>query len=151
MSDSTGTDDWPNYLWSIPRADIMALGVIALNYGQLENALRNIFGIVSGMNEDQVASVFYRLPNNQRQNVLTEFLAKSAVPQEYHQPIRDFADAFKICAENRSGVMHAHSPGSHTSKTTGERGILLFKYSKAGTKMLHAARLSELRAVADEI
>ena len=127
------------------------IGVISLNYGQLENAFRRIFSAVTRMNDIQVAAIFDRLPNNNRQTVLEEVMAQTTLPEKLKERVDHFTLGFKTCADNRHAVMHSHSGGVFTSQSRNTRGILLSKYTKSGKKVVCPASLPELREVADDI
>jgi hypothetical protein len=145
------TDDvLPEYLPG-PPDHILMLGVIALNYGQLENMFRHVFSAVTRMNDIQVAAIFQRIPNNIRQTVLSEVMAQTTLPDQLKDRVKYFTDGFKICAENRHDLMHSHSGGVFTSKSKGTRGLLFSKHSRAGNEFVCAPDLQELRTVADEI
>jgi hypothetical protein len=143
-------EDWPGYLPG-PQEDILVLGVIALNYGQMENAFRRVFSNVTRMNDIQVAAIFGRIPNNIRQTVLAEVMAQTTLPDKLKEQVNYFTLGFKTCADNRHDVMHSHSGGVFTSLSTNTRGILLSKYSKSGKKLVCPAPLEKLREVADDI
>lgn len=142
--------EWPQYLPS-PKQDIMALGVIALNYGQLENMFRHLFAIVAQFNEAQASALFQRLPNNHRLAIIAELIVKTTLPEKLKERVDHFCKGFEICASNRHAVMHSHSEGTFTSVSRNVRGILLSKFSKAGNKFVCPASLEELRIIADEI
>jgi hypothetical protein len=150
MRVSLDKDKWPEYLPGPPDY-ILMLGVIALNYGQLENMFRHLFSSVTRMNEIQVSSIFQRIPNNIRQTILSEMMAQTTLPAKLKERVNHFALGFKICAQNRHDVMHSHSGGTYTSRSRGERGILLSKFSRSGKELVCPASLSELRGVADDL
>jgi hypothetical protein len=141
-------DDWPSYLPG-PRDDILALGVIGLTYGFLENIFRSVFATAANMHQYQVSAIFERLPNNHRIGVMREVLSKSTLPDILKDRVLHFGRCFEICADNRHAIMHSHSGGVYTSYSRNESGILLSKYSRAGNRLVCAASLSELRGVAD--
>jgi len=130
---------------------MMALGAIALNYGQLENIYRTMFSYVTGLNEFQTAAIFHRLPNNQRKDVLHDIMAKTILPPKLKELVEYFAKGFAICADNRHDIMHSSSGGRHRSMSTGATGIVLKKYTKAGNKVECYATVELLRSVADTI
>lgn len=150
MSDSPSGEKWPEYHPG-NRKDILAFGVIALNYGLLENMYRALFSCVTGMNEFQTAAIFHRLPNNQRKDVLYDLLAKTTVPRELRDIIRYFAVGFGVCADNRHDIMHSSSGGRHSGIGGSESGIVLAKYTNAGDKLECYPTVAILRSVADEI
>src|SRR5437764_2608998 len=142
-------DRWPLYLPG-PRHDILAMGVISLTYGQLENLFRTVFSLVADMNEYQIAAIFERMPNNHRLSALAQMLGKTTLPEVLKERVSHFCNGFRICAENRHAIMHSHSGRMYTSYSRNERGILLTKYSRSGNKLICAASLAELRRVADQ-
>lgn len=146
---STG-ENWPAYHPG-QREETLALGVIALNYGQLENLYRTVFAYVTGMNEFQAAALFHRLPNNHRKDVLYDLMAKTTLPTELKKLVQYFAAGFGACADNRHDIMHSASGGRHISTSKGTSGILLSKYTKAGNKLQCYATVELLRSIADEI
>jgi hypothetical protein len=141
---------WPYYLPST-RDDIVALGVISLNYGQLEAMFRALFALVTGMNEFQAAAIFHRIPNNIRLNVLEELPAKSELDTALRADVGYFMRGFSTCADNRNDIMHSFSGGTYTgSATTGQYGMVLSKFSKAGNKLEWYATTEALQRVADD-
>ena len=148
----TKKDDWPYWIYLVPRDDVFALGVISLNYGRLENAFRYLFLTVTNMRLEHVAAVFHRLQNPARIAVFQELIPVSDLPEWLHAPLSDFADGFGDCAEQRHAIMHSYSTGHHTTVgKPGERGIVLLKYSKSGRRLVCAANQTKLRAIADDM
>lgn len=141
---------WPDYLPG-PADDIFAVGVIALTYGFLENLYRCLFSTVTGMTTAQVAVLFERLPNNARQDILAEMLNQSDLADPLKEAVRHFSSGFRICAENRSAIMHSHSGGMVIHRERGIAGILFSKLTKSGKKQVCPATIEELRAVADSM
>jgi hypothetical protein len=140
---------WEDYQKSY-QEDIFTLGMIALNYGQLENAFRHIFSAVTGLNASQVAALFERLPNNHRQDVLSELMAQLSLPPGLKADISYFATGFKTCLENRNAIMHAHLGGSVIGAGPKE-GIALHKFTKSGKRQTCFPSLTELRAIAESM
>ena len=56
MSDIHTARSWPEYL---PRAqnDLIAIGAITLNYGQLENRLKYLFSAATGMKHEHLIGI----------------------------------------------------------------------------------------------
>jgi hypothetical protein len=149
MADSENR--WPDYLWAFPTDDVFAIGAISLNYIRLETVFLELFYRLTNKAVNEVLGLFHGLHNPDRIDTFLESLANGDLPEQCHQPARDFADAFKKCADNRNALMHSFSPGLHTSRSAGARGILLVKYSRVGDVSAHAATLSELRRIADDV
>ena len=149
MDEPDAFDQWPDYLPG-PRNDLLALGVIALNYGRLENIFRIIFAMVSGMSEAQVTAIFARINNRLREDIFEQLLATQTFPEGLIDLIRHWLAGYMICAENRNAVMHSHHGGIH-SGARGTEGIVLSKFSRAGSRFSYFAHAKALRAIADAI
>jgi len=142
--------DWPNYLPG-PKDDIYALGVISLLYGQLESMFQLVFSAATRMDIDHTFAIFHRIPNNVRQDVLSNLMASGPLPDVLKDLVRHFASAFKICAENRHALMHSQSGGTHHNYEEERSGILLRRFTRSGKTEVSKATLKELRKVADDI
>src|ERR1700741_3415317 len=103
-------DKWPDYLPG-PKDHLMALGVVSLNYGQLEGMFQGLFTEVTEMNADQVSAIFQRIPNNIRQDIMLDLLDPS-LPENMKAAIKYFCEGFKTCAANRHALMHSRSGGN---------------------------------------
>ncbi|MCP3386012.1 hypothetical protein NLM31_37090 [Bradyrhizobium sp. CCGUVB4N] len=143
-------DTWPKQI-SKGHNDLIAIGAIALGYGELEGALQNLFSAATTMRPEHISSIFYRLPNNTRFDVLLELTQSAGLTKELSARIKYCVECCKICAENRNSIMHSHRGGEYHDARLSERGMILSKYSKAGKRMISSARLKDLRQVADEI
>lgn len=148
MTNPKSPTTWPDYL-PLPHDDVFAIGVIALNYCQLENMLKGLFSSVTRMNHYQTAALFHRMANNVRKDVLLDLLAKTTIPPELREHIEHFQKGFSICADNRHGIMHSSSAGVHSGAHS--RGLILKRYSRAGAELECYLTLNDLRQVADEI
>src|ERR1700694_5794823 len=100
MSDPKVQQRWPEYL-PAPSDDVFAIGVVALNYGQMESMFKHLFAVVTRMNDFQVSALFYRIPNNTRLNVLSDLMNQTTLPEKLKDRVLHFCDGFKICAANR--------------------------------------------------
>jgi hypothetical protein len=141
---------WPDYL-PIPREDVFALGVVSLNYNQLEGMFGALFEAVTMVGPIQASAIFYKLPNDKRQDVLLEIMERATLPAQLKESIRYFCTGFRICAENRHDLMHSGSVGVYTRYSDKAHGLLLSRVSKSGKWLVHAATLADLRAIADEM
>lgn len=149
MSDDRHDDNWPGYL-SGPRDDLLALGVVSLNYGYLENIFRVIFAFATGFTDRQTSALFERLNNKARQDVLDQMLSSALLLPELKELVRHFSTGFAICADNRHAIMHSHHGGIHSGER-GTSGIVLRKYSRSGRAYVFFAHTAALRKVADAI
>lgn len=141
---------WPDYL-PLPREDMLALGVIALNFCQLENIFRALMASVARWNVHQTAALFNRLNNRERQDVIAELLPKTTIPTETKALVEHFVDGFMVCADNRNFLMHSSSGGLYRDMERGICGLVLERYSKQGNKLLSYPTTKGLQTVADEI
>jgi hypothetical protein len=105
---------WPDYLPG-RSDDLLALGVIALMYGQLESMFQHVFSAVTSLNEIQASAIFQRIPNNVRQDILFQMMAQTTLPDQLKEEVQHFGLGFKTCAANRHAIMHSHSAGVFTS------------------------------------
>jgi hypothetical protein len=145
---STTERPWPDYL-PLPHEDILAIGVIALNYCQLENMFRVLFSSVTRLNEHQTQALFHRLANNIRKDVLSDLLAKTMLPDELRDPIKYFLEGFGQCAENRHLIMHSASAGLHHSQD--KSGLVLERHTRAGNALICLLTLEDLKRIANDI
>ena len=88
-----GMDDWPDYLPG-PRDDLLALGVVSLNYGYMENILRILFAMVGDFSEPQVRAMFDRMNNDARQAILDQLLGQQPFPADLKALGRHFLKGY---------------------------------------------------------
>jgi hypothetical protein len=150
MTDNFSKTQWPKYL-PLPPDDIFALGVIALNYCQLENMFRALFSAVAQWNEFQTAALFHRLANNVRKDVLSELLGKTTLPDETKELVQYFLIGFGQCADNRHLLLHSSTGGAHRPGPGIPIGLVFERYSRAGNRLVCHPTLKELQTVADDI
>lgn len=143
-------DKWPPYL-VYPREDVMALGVVSLNYGLLERMFQHLFEAVGDFNEHQIAAFFQRINNNVRLTVFNELIDKTNISSELKDDAEYFCSAYKICAENRHALMHSRGAGIFRSQSRGTGGMMLKRATRSGKPIVCAVTLPDLRTVADDI
>lgn len=94
--------------------DIFALGVISLNYGQLEDIFSFLFEAVTEMTRVQVQVLFRRIQNDSRLKIYSQLLAaRTDLPPELVDRLVHFSKGYETCVDNRNEVMHSHSQGVH--------------------------------------
>jgi hypothetical protein len=131
---------------------IYAIGVISLNYCQLENMFLGLFQSATGMTEVQVVALFQRLQNDSRLKIFSQLTnQRSEFPADFKDRIRHFAAGYEVCVENRNAIMHSHSRGSFFSERECTEGILLAKAAKSGSILACPLDLTGLRRIADDI
>lgn len=150
MEKPTFATRWPEYM-PLPREDIFAIGVVALNYCQLENMFQAVFSAVTRLNDHQTSALFHRLANNVRKDVLSELLAKTTVPDELRELVIHFLVGFGRCADNRHFIMHSSSGGIHQGAANGAHGLVLERHSRAGALLVSYVTLEQLKQIADDI
>jgi hypothetical protein len=141
---------WPRYLEK-PHDDLVALGVIGLNYGRLETNLRRLFAAATEMKPRHLSALFYRIQNDIRMKALTELLRDADLTPELREHVSYFLSCYETCAGNRNDLMHSLVGGKYSDIGRNEAGVILTKYSRAGNLLYCTARLSDLRRVADEM
>ena len=140
--------DWPEpYMEN--KDEIFAVGAIALSYGQLENTFRRLFSTITGMNELQVAALFQRIPNNIRQDILHELMDQGDLAEDAKNCVRYFTRGFKICADNRNDILHAHLGATVIGSR--KHGIVLHKFSKSGNMQTCSPPPQELQIIAESM
>jgi hypothetical protein len=141
---SLTSDPWPKDL-PLPRDHVFALGVISLNYGQLEGIFQYLFAEATGIGQAQAAALFQRLPNDQRRDILGQLLPLADFPSEIKDSVAHFAAAFKICADNRHALMHSRSGGVCPT------GLVLDKTTRSGGMLTCKPTLIDLQQIADSM
>jgi hypothetical protein len=148
MNRSSGTR-WPSYL-SGTLDDVTALGVIALNYGELEVAFRLLSAVIGGVGADHVVN-FHKTKNPTRMEAIEQAINKSDLPEKLKDYARHFVQCYKRCADNRNDMMHSSIGGSYTDAVRGGSGFVFAIYSKSGERLFCTACLEDLRLIADQI
>lgn len=135
---------WPDYM-PLPRDDIYAIGIIALNFCLLEGMFRNLLSAVTHWNQYEVAALFHRINNRTRLDILSDLIGKTPLPDETKGDVTHFADGYEKCTDNRNFIMHSIAAGQHSG------GLVLQRRTRAGdVKECRLAR-GDLERIADEI
>jgi len=145
------TSKWPEYL---PGWDdhIYAIGMVSLNYGQLEGMFGHLFAITTGMTSIQVDAFFQRLQNDARVKVFNQLLsARADLPDALKEALVAFVKAYEVCATNRNAIMHSKNGGRFTRESDSTGGLVLEKVNRDGVRVCSLCTLADLRRVADEI
>ncbi|MER8854423.1 hypothetical protein NKI51_11680 [Mesorhizobium australicum] len=147
---SVSTPNWPWYLpgW---HDDIYAIGMIGLNYSQLETAFRHLFTASARMSAFDVDMLFERKKNDARLQRFDQLYNRPDIHELYKDLRAHFATGYKVCADNRNSIMHSSFNGRFVNAAQDRGGIVLAKYSKSGQQILCPVTLEDLRRVADEI
>lgn len=129
--------------------DVTALGVIALNYGELEAAFRTLSAVISGMDADHVVK-FYETKNQSRTKAVEQAITESDLPDKLKDYGRYFVQCYKQCAANRNDMMHSSIGEFYVDAARGSSGFIFSKY-RSGDQLFCTARLEELRRIADQL
>lgn len=145
MADNDPTKQrWPDYM-PLPREDIFAIGVIALNFCLLEGMFRTLLAAVTHWNEHQISAVFHRINNRTRLDILSDLLSKTTIPNETKEDVTYFAEAYSQCTDNRNFIMHSIAAGQHSG------GLVLQRRSRKGDALECRLTRGDLQRIADEI
>ena len=136
--------EWPAYPVG-PKDSIFVLGVVSVNYAQLELAVYGIFTAILGLEPEVGRGLMYKTTFEMRDKLMREMLPTRKWQPNVIDLVRHFIEAHKICYENRNKL--AHSGLHHLRPDT----IILIKAERSGKGTLANPTLAELRQVADDI
>jgi hypothetical protein len=137
----TGSASWPTYPVG-PKASVFALGVVILNYAQLEFAIQAIFATVLGISLEEGSR--FKINGKERENLIKDMLPARQWPQNVNILVFDFVDACEICRENRNKL-------ARSNLVSAGEATLLYKNTRQGRVELSNPTLSELRQAADDM
>jgi hypothetical protein len=94
---------WPEYF---PHAQdtLIAVGAIALSYGQLENTLKRVFCAATGMKYNDLSSRFHKWNNDERKRRLTELLPKADILDRFKADVVSFWSTSKLARKIESAL-----------------------------------------------
>ena len=146
MTDHDNIDGWPAQTARVATvAQLHALGQISLLYNYLEDACGFIFGEYMPTDRTFSESLFHRLNNGERVDLLSAVISKSEKEQEVLDRALYFLLCYDICTQNRNILAHARK------RDTDANIIELTKRaSRNASREIHfTLPLAELRLVAD--
>ena len=135
---------WPRYPVG-PKHSVFALGVVGINYAQLEFAVFGIFTTILSLERDVSSRLMYKLGPEMRDRLMRETLPAREWPPEVVDLVQHFIDAHKICYENRNKLMHSNL------HSLSPEAIILIKTGRDGKATLANPPLVELQQVADDM
>lgn len=144
MTADSRKEKWPSYM-PLPRDDIFAIGVIALNYCLLEGMFRTLLSAVTHWNDYEISAVFHRINNRTRLDILSDLLGKTPIPDDSKADVIHFAEGYKLCTDARNFIMHSIAAGQHSE------GLVLERRSRAGSRLECRLTHDDLKRIADEI
>ena len=131
-----------------------ALGVIGINYNDLEHTLYLLFHYFLNDYQSRVPSIlFAQLRNDRRLNYMKEF-CKSYHSGLQKRTIDRFLDGFAICADNRNILMHSSIPDTRNVADAADPAIILHKRAQgnySSISRIEDMTVTRLRQIADEI
>ena len=142
MTEKPSESEWPPY--AIPSKDILvALGVVSVKFNVLEMMLLVLFGVVTAIPESIRSTIFSRLNQEARIELLQVALKARKWPEPVSNRIDQFIAAFNACAASRHVLMHsAQAEGDEPH---------LFKFSKKGSLQSAKPTLADIRQTADDM
>jgi hypothetical protein len=156
------TDKFPlvkpwSWDWKFNRSlehHMHALGVISVNYNDLEHTLYMLFHYFLNDYQSKVpALLFPRLSNDRRLDYMREF-CKSYHSGEQKGAIDRFLDGFDICAYNRNVLAHASIPDTLEIAEAADPSVVLHKRAQgnySSVSRIENMTVTRLRQIADEI
>jgi hypothetical protein len=139
---------WPSYLKGT-LDDVTALGVVALNYSELEVTFHRLSAVISGVDAAHVAK-FHEIKNTGRVQAIKNAISKSNLPDKLKDYAGYFVQCYEQCARNRNEMMHSRIGGEHIDAVSGNKGFIFSKYSRSG-EQLFSTGLDDLHMIADQI
>ena len=135
---------WPRYPVG-PKHSVFALGVVGINYAQLEFAVFGIFTTILSLERDVSSRLMYKLGPEMRDRPTRDRFPACEWPPEVVDLVQHFIDAHKICYENRNKLMHSNL------HSLSPEAIILIKTGRDGKATLANPPLVELQQVADDM
>jgi hypothetical protein len=141
---------WPTYdLNSIPD-HIHAIGVLSVNFNNLEHQLLELFRLYCDAPSDVASFVFERLSATEHKLDFLKFLLKrrKSFNPKLHNAIIAFCDAYNICSKNRNLIVHSRINAYFPADGT----LMLSKRTRARGADIHRdVDLEMIKTAADEI
>jgi hypothetical protein len=144
---------WPEPFYYVGQVEhVHALGVISLAFNALEDKMRDIFDLYTGLPVEASSYLFSKPSNELRIDLLQKCIDSSDHDDNVRDAVRHFLKAFCICFQNRSILMHSMTIKSMHSGTP-EATLILAKIAKGSPtrKNNYYATLNMLRNIADEM
>jgi hypothetical protein len=140
---------WPTYdINSIPD-HVHAIGVLSVNYNNLEHQLLELYRLYCDAPSDVASFIFERLSSTEQKLGFLVFLLdrRKTLDRKIYDGLMAFSYAYKICAKNRGFIIH-----SRVNASFGDGVLMLTKRTRArGAEMHRDVDLEMIRQVADEI
>lgn len=140
----TENPNWPSYPIG-PKDSIFALGIVSVNYAQLEFAVYGMLSVILGIQGEVASHLMFKFNPEMRDKLMREILPTCKWPIDAADRSLHFIEAHKICYENRNKLAHSNL------HVLSPNAILLAKIGRNGKSTLANPLLSELRQVADDM
>jgi len=145
---ATKSDDWPNPAYPLGDAKVLhAAGAVAALFNVLENDLKQIFRMYSGMADLPAAFLFERISTELRIDIVRQCLPYSKHHEDIKDLVRHFLSAYSIAHQNRNVLMHSRIGTSAMTHGT------IFQKTPKGDPLnsqWYEPSLTELREAADK-
>jgi hypothetical protein len=136
--------NWPLYQHG-PRDSIFAVGMVSVNYAQLEFAVYGMFSTILALQAETATRLVYKLTPEMRDKMMREVLPTRGWPEQVTDLAQHFIEGHKVCYENRNKLAHSNLFAMSAD------AIILAKTGRDGRTTLANPRLDELRQVADDM
>ena len=145
MADLVDPSAWPSYEIG-PRDSVFALGVVSVNYADLEFALAGVFAYVLGLSTSNFKwTLLSNINNYVRVKLMRQALIEIDWPDDLKEMVAHFINGFETLVANRNLLMHSNLVAGV------EDQITLYKADRAGKTQLTEIGPAELRQVADDM
>lgn len=138
---------WPEYPPG-PHAHVYAIGVLSLNYNELEETLLYLLRHLSSSPDELIALIFEKTPTNVRIQLLQKVIDLSGVDQDTKDVLDHFIKAYGICTNNRGLLAHSRI---WAYRKRDNAAIAAKRTRKSGEEWTYEFPLTLIRRVADEI
>ena len=134
-----------------------ALGVIGVNYNDLEHILYLLFHYFLNDYQSQVPAVLFAQLSNERRLFYMKNFSKSYHSGTQQTAIDGFLDGYAICAYNRNVLMHSSIPDAMDVMKLAESAdpvVVLHKRSQgnhSSISRIENITVTKLRQIADEM
>jgi hypothetical protein len=139
----TDNPNWPGGL--LKKDSILAIGVVSVNYSQLEFAMTAMFATITGCSMQFATMLMPKITNQYRTDLMDRMLETRSWADDIKARCERFIAGFRILADNRNLLMHSGMAASIHEPT------LLYKVTKQGNTELCQVTPQELRQIADDM
>src|SRR5580704_2390372 len=130
---------WPNYLTG-PKDSISAMGVVSINFAELESVFVFMFATILKMAHDTATQIVAKVGAGSCLQLMNQVLETDDWTENIRNEVGYFAKGLATCMENRNHLMH-----SNLSWFGGDNATVLFKTSKQGRTIMAVLKTADLQ------